>query len=179
MAPNRALEAAVALWRAPRLAHVMRSQPLPEGLTFILKLLSGDRGSLAEARRLTRLGDSDVIAVAELYVFRVMLYRGAPPLRVLGVEPGAERSQIRRHMGYLMNWLHPDKNASAWRALFAHRVLDSWRQIGKGSEEDAAGFRSVVAGSRRDAFVIPWISAAPEQSTWNGFLSVWRKRMRL
>lgn len=178
MEPNRALDAALALWRAPRLARLMRSQPLPEGLTLILQILSGDVDSLAEAQRLTRLGENDVVAVAELYVFRVMLYRGAPPHRTLGAEPGAERSQIRRNMGYLMSWLHPDKTASNWRAVFAHRVLDAWHQVDKGIGEDASGLR-VVTASRQHFSLIPWISAPPERVGWNCFMGGWRKRMRL
>jgi hypothetical protein len=177
MTPNRALEAALALWRAPRLARMMRSQPLPDGVTLILQILSGDINSLAEAQSLTRLEDNDIIGVAELYVFRVMLYRGASPYRVLGAEVGAERTQLRRNMGYLMNWLHPDKTASNWRAVFAHRVLDAWHQVDKGIAEEGTGLR-VVAGSRR-SFLVPWISAPPERVARTGFVSLWRNRLRL
>jgi len=178
MIPNRALEEALALWRAPRLARAMRSRPLPEGLTLILKILSGDLQALAEARRLTPLDDNDILGVAELYVLRVMLYRGAPPHRVLGVGPGAERGQIRRHMSWLMNWLHPDKNANPWRAVFLHRVLDAWRQIGMGTEEDWLPPPSIVTKRRRRPFLIPWISEPPPQRIGR-FLGGWRRLMRL
>jgi hypothetical protein len=179
MAPNRALEAALALWQVPRLARIMRSQPLPEGLTLILQMLSGDLTARAEAQRLTtRLGESDTIAVAELYVLKVMLYRGAPPHRVLGVKPGAERSEIRRHMGWLMSWLHPDKSVSPWRAVYARRVLEAWHQIEGGIEEDQSGSPSVGTRSRRHWFLIPWISAPSEQLARNDVMHSWRKRAR-
>ena len=51
--PNHALELAIALSRAPRLTRVMRSMPLPEGLTFLLQILSGERQALVEAQKMT------------------------------------------------------------------------------------------------------------------------------
>jgi hypothetical protein len=179
MTPNRALDAALALWRAPSLAGVMRSRPLPEGLTFLLRILSGELEALAEAQRLTRLDKDTIIAVAELYVLRVMLFRGASPRRILGVEPGAERSQIRRNMSYLTSWLHPDRNARAWRVVFARRVLDAWRRIDRGAEGDGPQVPSIGARNRRLRFLIPWIAVRPEPAPRIGFAGVWRKLTRL
>jgi hypothetical protein len=178
MVPNRALDAALALRRAPRLARVMRSQPLPEGLTLLLRILSGELEALAEAQRVTCLDDGATIAVVELYVLRVMLFRGAPPRRVLGVEFGAERSQIRRHMGYLMSWLHPDRNVSPWRAVFARRVLDAWHRIDKEAEQDGPQLPSVATRNRRPVFLVPWIAVPSEHAAGARFLGVWRKLRR-
>ena len=55
--PNHALDSAITLWRAPRLVRVMRSMRLPEGLTFLLRILSGERQALVEAERMTRLDE--------------------------------------------------------------------------------------------------------------------------
>jgi hypothetical protein len=176
--PNHALESAIALWRAPRLARAMRSTRLPEGLTFLLRILSGDRRARVEAQRMTRLDEDAIISIVESYVLQVMLFRGASSRRILGVEPGVERSQIRRHMGYLMSWLHPDREASPWRVVFARRVLDAWHQIERGAEEDGPQLPSVATTrTGRQLFFIPWIAVRPPRVAWVRFplIGIWRR----
>ena len=167
----------MALWRAPRLMRVMRSMRLPEGLTFLLRILSGEREALVEAKRMTRLDEEAIISIVEFYVLQVMLFRGASSRRILGVEPGAERSQIRRHMGYLMNWLHPDREASTWRVAFARRVLDSWHQIERGAEEGGPRLPSAATRTGRQLFLIPRITVRPPRAAWSSFsfMGIWRR----
>ena len=83
----------MALSRAPRLTRVMRSMPLPEGLTFLLQILSGERQALVEAQHMTRLDEDAIISIVEFYVLQVMLFRGASSRRILGVEP--ERNEAK------------------------------------------------------------------------------------
>jgi hypothetical protein len=180
-APNHALESAIALSRAPRLVRVMRSTRLPEGLTFLLRILSGERQALVEAQHMTRLDEEAIISIVEFYVLQVMLFRGASSRRILGVEPGAERSQIRRHMGYLMNWLHPDREANTWRVAFARRVLDAWHQIERGTEEDGPRLPSATTRTGRQRFLIPWIAVRPPRAAWVSFpfIGIWRRLKQL
>jgi hypothetical protein len=178
MSANLALEAALALSRAPNMVRLLRRQPLPMGITLLLQIVAGDDRALKEATRLTGLNENDVTAVVELYILRVMLFRGASPRRVLGVEDGAERGQTRRHMGYLMGWLHPDKTGNTWRVAFSRRVLEAWRQVDMGDE--AVQPRPPLSKhrqNRRPSFVLPWISLPPEQRLWYRILD-WRKRLR-
>jgi hypothetical protein len=170
----------MALRRAPRLARVMRSMRLPEGLTFLLRILSGEHQARVEAQRMTRLDEDAIVSIVEFYVLQVMMFRGASSRRILGVEPGAERSQIRRHMGYLMSWLHPDREASPWRVVFARRVLDAWHQIERGAEEDGPQLPSVATPTRRRPFLIPWIAVPPPRVAWVSFpfIGIWRRLKR-
>jgi hypothetical protein len=167
----------MALRRAPRLARVMRSMRLPEGLTFLLQILSGEREARVEAQRVTRLDEDAIVSIVEFYVLQVMLFRGASSRRILGVEPGAERSQIRRNMVYLMIWLHPDREASPWRVVFARRVLDAWRQIERGAEEDGPQQPSAATRTGRQRFLIPWIAIQPPRAAWVRFpfIGIWRR----
>ena len=177
---NHALESAIALSRAPRLTRVMRSMPLPEGLTLLLQILSGEQQALVEAQDMTRLDGKVTISIVEFYVLRVMLFRGASPHRILGVEPEAERSQIRRNMGYLMNWLHPDREASTWRVAFARRVLDAWNQIESGAQEGGPRLPSAATRTGRPLFVTPWIAVRPPRAARVGFsfTGIWRRLKR-
>jgi hypothetical protein len=160
---NPALDAAIALSRAPTLAEAMRSQPLPTGAKLLLRILADESGALSEARRMTGLSDKDLAAVAELYVLQVMLYRGASPRRILGVGPEAERTEIRSHMRYLMTWLHPDKAASDWHAAFAGRVIGAWRSIDRNGGPETP---RVAGGASRKLLPrgVPWIALAKERA---------------
>jgi hypothetical protein len=126
---------------------------------------------------MTRLDEDAIISIVEFYVLQVMLFRGASSRRVLGVESSAERSQIRRHMGYLMSWLHPDRDASPWRVVFARRVLDSWHQIERGAEEDGPQRPSVATRPGRQLFLIPWIAERPPRVARVSFpfIGIWRR----
>ena len=55
---------------------------------------------------------------------------------MLGVAPGASRSEMREHMRWLMHWLHPDSNPDEWESVFAERVLQAWREAGSLSRSD-------------------------------------------
>lgn len=125
MAKNEALEAARALAQNPSLASVMRNARLPVDIGVLLRFLAGEDSS-------DLLGRSDSARLQDMierYVLAVMLYPGAAPERVLGVGAGASRDQMRAHMRCLMNWLHPDRGADAWRAAYSARVLEAWRTL--------------------------------------------------
>jgi len=168
---NQAVEAALALSRAPSLARLLRRQPLPTGITLLLQILAGDSQALNEAKRLTRLDENEIIDIVELYIFRVMLFRGASPRRILGAEDGDGRSQIRRHMGYLMAWLHPDKSGNPWRVAFGRRVLEAWRQVNVGTEPLPPTHQR--RGSGKILFVLPWLPPRREQTLWRRIFD-WR-----
>jgi hypothetical protein len=177
MSPNLALEAALALSRAPSIVRLLRRQPLPTGITLLLQILAGDTDALNEATHLTGLDENELTAVVELYILRVMLFRGASSRRILGVED-AERAQIRRHMGYLMGWLHPDKRGNTWRVAFSRRVLEAWRQVDMGNEAYQPRPRfDQRRQNRKTLFVLPWIFPPSEQPLLYRFLD-WRRRSR-
>jgi hypothetical protein len=169
MPPNRALDAAIALSRVPGLVVAMRSQALPTGVKLLLRILANETDALKEARHMSGLGEPDLVAVAEFYVLQVMLHRGASSPRILGVTADADRTEIRAHMRYLLNWLHPDKNTSAWHASFASRVIAAWRRIDRGLEDEKP--RSLAAGTRRSgrSYRVSWVALplqpAPEVPT--------------
>ncbi|MGD1038637.1 MAG: J domain-containing protein [Roseiarcus sp.] len=118
---------------------------------------------------MTGLRETELVAAAELYVLQVMLYQGASPRRILGVAPNADRAVIRAHLRDLLNWLHPDKNKSAWHAAFASRVIAAWRQVDRGLDGDERP-RGLAGGEPPSARAhrVPWIAlplvASPERS---------------
>jgi hypothetical protein len=157
MQHNRALQAAIALSQTPTLAAAMRAQELPTGVKLLLRVLADEASALSEARNLTGMSDKHLIAIAELYVIKVVLYRGAPARRVLGVGSDADRAEMRKHMGYLLTWLHPDKRPGAWPIAFATRVIAAWRSIDRGREDESPPVRLPVSSRARRSHRMPWI----------------------
>jgi hypothetical protein len=127
--PNLALDAALALARTPTLVRGMRERPLPSGVSTLLSIVADEPGALARAARDIGCEEGHLHAAVELYLQQVMLFPGAPAHRVMGVAAQADRGEGRRHLRLLMTWLHPDKNAAAWRSAFATRVLTAWREF--------------------------------------------------
>lgn len=173
MSRNPALEAALALSRMPALADAMRRQSLPPGVSLLLQIVAGDpAGAAAENARACNMDTRALELAAELYIQQVMLFPNAPSHRVLGVGPADDRAQMRRHMRWLMMWLHPDHNASEWRSAFAARVLAAWRDASAGAplqanqhperEARGAGRASSARGaplSRRGQVRLPWVAS--------------------
>jgi hypothetical protein len=156
MRHNRALDAAIALSQTPTLAAAMRAHELPGGVKLLLRILANEASALSEARSLTGMSDKHLIAIAELYVIKVVLFRGASARRVLGVGSSADRAEMRRHMGYLLAWLHPDKSRGAWPVAFATRVIAAWQSIDRGQEDESPPVRLPVPRPRR-SHRVPWI----------------------
>lgn len=118
---NLAFEAASALVGNPSLADLFRRRPLPDGVTEILHVLA-DR----ETGQINR----DARLKLEFYVQNILLFNGASSYRILGVNPGASRDDMRTNMRLLMLWLHPDAaGGDVWRTAFAPRVISAWREV--------------------------------------------------
>ena len=128
MQANRALDAALALARNPGLATSMQGRPLPSGIPLLLQIVADEADAAGGVAKAFKLDERSLRFAVEHYVQTVMLFAGAEPARVLGVEPGASRAQMRIHLRWLMRWLHPDHNPAAWRSAFADRVLTAWRE---------------------------------------------------
>ena len=134
MTRNQALDAAIALSRSPSFGAAMRTRPLPDDVRLVLAVLAGEAGALATARDLTGLGARALREAAEFYALQVMLFRGSPSHRVLGISANADRAEARAHLRLLLMWLHPDRNAGEWQGAFAARVIAAWKSLG-GAEE--------------------------------------------
>jgi hypothetical protein len=146
MPANRALDAALALARNPGLAPNMRSLPLPTGIPLLLQVLA-DEADGASVAEVYGLDQRSLRSAIEHYVQTVMLFAGAEPTRVLGVPPGATRAEMRTHLRWLMQWLHPDQNSAAWRSAFAGRVLAAWREASNEVEKPPSVFNQARSRS--------------------------------
>jgi hypothetical protein len=131
MAGRRAIDVALDLVRMPALAPIVRKQTLPPDLLDVIRIAAGcpeaSKAALASTREPFRV----IRAAAVLYLEEVLFFPGAGLHRNLGVAVGASRDQMRLHMRWLLQWLHPDHNSDETAALLAARVIKAWRELGR------------------------------------------------
>jgi len=111
------------------MASRVREQPLPDDVLEVIRIAAGSEEPLAEAVRHLGKDKGYVKAAAELYVQQILFFPAADSYRILGVRPGASRDDMRKHMRWLMIWLHPDHAHAEWKTVFARRVLAAWRDV--------------------------------------------------
>ncbi len=168
MPEARALDHALELARNPSLAKAMRHRPLPSGVLDVIKVAA--LGPREDGASPIEHGDPRraLHEAAVLYLFEMLFFPGADHYRRLGVNAGASRDDMRRHMHWLLRWLHPDQNPSDYSARLTETVLDAWRAVGSPQGphvetrwqkprrmEEVARARP---SSRRRGSNIPWIA---------------------
>lgn len=128
---RRAIDLAVDLARAPALAGVMRQQALPPDILDVIRLAAGCPEASKAAVAATRQPIELLRTAAIFYLEQMLFFPDAGLHRNLGVGPGASRAEMRLHMRWLMQWLHPDHNSSETAALLAQRVIQAWHELGR------------------------------------------------
>jgi hypothetical protein len=129
---------AIDLLHMPSRARVLRSSPLPRGAINLLRIVAGDEDVITQASDATGRSRDTVREAAAFFIEQVLLFPEADSYRVLGTAPGASSGELRRNMGLLLRWLHPDQDHQGLRSVFAGRVTRAWNDLK--SEERRAGY---------------------------------------
>jgi hypothetical protein len=174
MASRRAVDLALDLMRMPTLAPILSEQPFPSDLLDLIRIAARNADVAAAAAEASSVSERMLRSAAIFYLQEMLFSPGADAYRNLGVDRDASRAQMRLHMRWLLQWLHPDHNPDPAANLLAERVIGAWRQLGAGKgavskpiEESSHRPRPSVAKSplqdcRRDLRV-PWIAVPFEQ----------------
>lgn len=126
---NEALNAALNLIRMPSQVRLMRSAPLPSGVLLLLRLAAAESGAECEAEKMNKRASSVNRDAAIFFIEQVLLASSSNAYRVLGLDDGATATELRRHMAYLLKWLHPDVSGDPHKARLAQRVLVAWNEV--------------------------------------------------
>ena len=160
-----AIEQAITFLSRTDLTVSARQQPLPPGVTDLLKISSGDQDALLVAQQSSRYSLEDVRHAAEFYVQQILFAPDSNHYRVLGVEPSDVEAKIKLHYRLLVSWLHPDKNSSDWEVVFSERINRAWhglrtperrRQYDEQLSAQPAAPKAAAAPSRREIKPAQW-----------------------
>lgn len=132
MATSRALHLALCMTRTPAIVRDVRSATLPDGITTLLEVAAGEADAVAEACRQFGRNAESLEAAASFFIEQVLFDPEADSYRVLGSPPDAPHADLRRHMGLIAKWLHPDRRPHADgfdRTVFVTRLTTAWNSL--------------------------------------------------
>lgn len=133
MAATEAIIVAMELVRNPVLTHATRAAPLPQGMEMLLQIAIGVPEVIAEAASVTSVPDAKLRYAASFFIEQILLDPAADSYRRLGVTRAATSRDLRRHMTYLLRWLHPDVATLSASGLdcthFAPRITRAWEDL--------------------------------------------------
>lgn len=119
---------ALDLLHVPSRARLIRSAPLPDGVVTLLRIANGDETLIRQAVVATGVSHAKILEAADFFIEQALLHPEADAYRVLGANPGARTTELRRNMAFLVRWLHPDHQKGD-RSVFAHRVTRAWNEL--------------------------------------------------
>lgn len=131
-----AFKAAIDLMQVPSRVRQFRTQPLPNGMTLLLRVAAGDRQAEDEAIALTGRPPAVIREAAVFFIEQILLSPDADSYRRLGARSTATNAELHLNMVLLLRGLHPDV-AAGDRSLFAYRITAAWDQL-KTAERRAA-----------------------------------------
>lgn len=157
---HEALEAALAMLRRPQLTRLARNSSLPKGVTLLLKVAAGQPDALQEAEALTGRPAALLRKAAGFFIEQVLLTRKSDSYRILGADSTASSHELRRHMAFILKWLHPDlvQASGAGRpfdkSALVSLVTAAWENLKTGERRSAydEALRTEATGSARPAF---------------------------
>jgi DnaJ domain len=144
---SQALTAAVDLLRIPSKVRAMRSSPLPPGMLLLLRLAAEDGAAQSDAEAINKRAPNDLRDAAIFFIEQILLASDSDAYRILGLDKTATNAELRRHMVYLLKWLHPDRHGDPHKARLARRVLLAWNEL-KSAKRSNGGSVSPEADRR-------------------------------
>src|SRR5262249_46589359 len=129
MSCGMALKIAIDLLHIPSRVRLYRSEPFPDDVLTLLRIVAGDTEVERAAATLADRPSKVVRQAAGFFIEQILFASDADSYRVLGASPQASSAELRRNMGFLLRWLHPDLDPRGERSIFIGRVTAAWNDL--------------------------------------------------
>jgi len=129
MSGGMALKIAIDLLQVPSRVRLYRPEPLPGDVLTVLRIVAGDTEVELAAATLVDRPPRVVRQAAGFFIEQILFAPDADSYRVLGASPQASSAELRRNMGFLLRWLHPDLDSRGERSIFIGRVTAAWNDL--------------------------------------------------
>lgn len=129
MSERMALKIAIDLMHVPSQVRLFRTEPLPEGVSLLLRMAAGDEDAEHTAVELTGRSRDIVRRAATFFIEQILFSPDADSYRVLGTNPQASAGDLRHNVALLLKWLHPDLDRNGERSIFVGRVTAAWNNL--------------------------------------------------
>ncbi len=124
-----AVRTALDLMHVPTRVRLIRKSPLPPDVGVLISIAAGESEALSGAANATGRSPGEIANAAAFFIEQILLAPESDSYRMLGAASHAPAGELRHNMALLMQWLHPDKNLSADRTVFASRVALAWENL--------------------------------------------------
>ena len=129
--PGGALKMALAAYLQPSLLRIVGTQPIPNDAITVIRVAAGDDEVIKEYAKKHDTSSQTIKDACVLYLRTVIASAGQDHYRLLLLPAGADTTQIKSHSRWLLKWLHPDLNKSAWESALFLRVRDAAKKLEK------------------------------------------------
>lgn len=129
MSSRMALKIAIDLLHSPSRVRLTRTEPLPDDVLTLLRIVAGDgETEIAAAFSVDR--SRDVVRQAAIFFVEQILFApDSDSYRVLGASAETGAHELRRNVALLLRWLHPDVDPRDDRSVFIGRVTAAWNDV--------------------------------------------------
>ncbi len=149
-----ALRVALDLAAAPSRRRQLRNSPLPEGVTFLLRIVTDDLGAIESSANRMQEFPQKLRKAAAFYIEQVLLTPNADSYRVLGARRSATVAELRRNLAFLCKWLHSELCSDMARPMFFLRITCAWNNVKtperRGAYDATLDARIAALGVSRD-----------------------------
>ena len=122
------LRVALDLAAVPSRRRQLRNSPLPEGVTFLLRIVTDDLGAIeASAKRMQKTRKSCV--KRRRSTSNRSCWRRTPTAIACWARRSATAAELRRNFAFLCKWLHSELCQDMARSMFFLRVTCAWNNV--------------------------------------------------
>ena len=123
------LRVALDLAAVPSRRRQLRNSPLPEGVIFLLRIVTDDLGALEASAKRMQESPQKLREVAAFYIEQILLAPNADSYRVLGARRSATAAELRQNFAFLCKWLHSELCQDMARSMFFLRITCAWNNV--------------------------------------------------
>ena len=123
------LRVALDLAAVPSRRRQLLNSPLPEGVTFLLRIVTDDLGAIEASAKRMQKSPQKLREAAAFYIEQILLAPNADSYRVLGARRSATAAELRRNFAFLCKWLHSELCQDMARSMFFLRVTCAWNNV--------------------------------------------------
>lgn len=129
MSNRMALKIAIDLLHSPSRVRSTRTEPLPDNILSLLRIVAGDE-EMEVAAALSVDRSRDVVRqAATFFIEQILFAPDSNSYRVLGTSKQTSAHELRRNVALLLRWLHPDLDPHDERSVFIGRVTAAWNDV--------------------------------------------------
>lgn len=156
MQNQRAVSAAWEVYRQPARYRALRRQDVPTDILDVIKISGGDVATTQIWAEQLGVNAEELGKASNYYLHQFMADAGNDPRRLLCLDQQATPADLKAHKRWLLKWLHPDRNPSAWETNLFRRVNEAasrlerdWEHLSLAGSSDGQPLGLTARTSRR------------------------------